>query len=84
MAELLSLLFVMDPIGSIDIDKDFDAVLMVLVDENFDALEIHEADRAPVIAALKAPGSKARNERGALGVRAFKTIGRRVWSRDSR
>jgi hypothetical protein len=65
--------------GSIDIEKDFDAVLLVLLDENFDAFAIHEADRAPVIAALTAPGSRSRNERGALGVSKFKSIGRRVW-----
>lgn len=68
-------------LGSIDIDKEFDAVLMVLLDENLDATEIHEADREPVIAALTAPGSKARNERGALAVSKFKSIGREVWRR---
>jgi hypothetical protein len=70
-------------LGSIDIDKEFDAVLMVLVDENFDAFEIYEAKPEPVVAALIAPGSKARNERGALSVRVFKKIGRRVWQRDA-
>jgi hypothetical protein len=68
-------------LGSIDIKKDFDAVLLVLLDENFDALEILEAQREPVIAALVAPGSKARNERGALGIRAFKKLGNVVWAR---
>jgi hypothetical protein len=43
-------------------------VLMVLLDDNFDATEIYEADRESVIDALTVPGSKARNERGALGV----------------
>src|SRR6266851_3423392 len=66
-------------LGSIDIDKEFDSVLMVLLNENFDATEIYEADRRAVVAALTAPGSKARNERGALGVSKFKKIGRRVW-----
>ena len=68
-------------IGSIDISKEFDTVLLVLLDENFDALEIHEADRDAVIAALTAPGSKSRNERGALGISKFKSIGRQVWRR---
>ena len=68
-------------LGSIDIGKEFDAVLMVLLDENLDAFEIVEADRGPVIAALAAPGSRARNERGALGVNKFRSIGRRVWQR---
>jgi hypothetical protein len=66
-------------LGRIDVKKEFDAVLLVLMDESFNALEIYEADRAPVIAALTAPGSRSRNERGALDVRKFKSIGRRVW-----
>ncbi len=49
-----------------DIKKEWDAVLMVLLDENFDAKEIYEAERPAVLEALSAPGSKARNERGAV------------------
>jgi hypothetical protein len=67
--------------GSIDIKKEWDAVLLVLVDENFDAYEIHEAEREPVIAALIAPGSVARNVRGALAVNQFTRIGRLRWER---
>jgi hypothetical protein len=51
------------------------------MDAAFDATAIYEADRAAVIAALTAPGSRSRNERGALGVSKFKSIGRLVWSR---
>jgi hypothetical protein len=68
-------------IGKIDVTKEFDAVLLVLMDENFNAYEIYEADRAPVIAALTAPGSRSRNERGALGVAKLQQIGHRVWVR---
>lgn len=70
-------------LGSIDISKDFDAVLLVLLDSDFEAIEIFEADRDVVISALKAPGSKARNERGALGVSKFKSIGRLRWQRSN-
>lgn len=70
-------------IGSIDIDKEFDAVLLVLMDEALDATAIYEADRVSVIAALTAPGSIARNDRGALGVAKFKSIGKCVWKRTS-
>jgi hypothetical protein len=69
------------PLGSIDTTKPWDAVLMVLLDENLDAQEIHEAEREAVVAALLAPGSKARNERGALTVSKFKSIGRLRWRR---
>jgi len=68
-------------LGSIKIEKEFDAVLMVLLDENFDAVVIYEAERQAVINALTAPGSVARNERGALAVSKFKSIGRVRWRR---
>ena len=65
--------------GSIDIKKDWDAVLLVLLDENFEAVQIYEAERKAVLAAITAPGSKARNERWALGVSKFKSIGKLRW-----
>jgi len=67
--------------GSIDIEKEWDAVLLVLVDENFDAYEIHEAERETVIAAILAPGSKARNERWSLALKQFTRIARVRWKR---
>jgi hypothetical protein len=69
-------------VGAIDIRKEFDAVLLVLLDEYFDATSIYEADRAAVVAAVTTPGSKAR-ERGALGVVKFKSIGTLRWKRES-
>ena len=68
-------------LGSIDIKKEFDAVLLVLLDGNFEATVIYEAPREAVIAALTKPGSKSRNERGALGIAKFKSIGRVRWQR---
>lgn len=70
-------------IGAIDTSKEFDAVLLVLLDANFEAVAIHEATRADVLAALAAPGSKARNERGALSVTKFRSIGKVRWQRPS-
>lgn len=66
-------------LGSIRTENDWDAVLMVLLDSNFDALEIYEAQRRDIVAALIAPGSKARNERGALSISKFKSIGQLRW-----
>lgn len=70
-------------IGSIDLKKPWDAVLLVLLDHCFEATHIYRADRRAVTAALTAPGSKARNERGALAISKFKSIGRQVWARES-
>jgi hypothetical protein len=68
---------------SINIGKEFDAVLLVLLDQNFEAFAIYEAERASVIAALTAPGSRARNERGAMAVSKFESISRLRWKRNS-
>ena len=69
-------------LGSIDTSKEFDGVLLVLMDEHLNATAIYEAGRAPVIAGIEKPGSKARNERGALAVANFIAIGRKVWPND--
>lgn len=71
-------------IGKIDITKEFDGVLLALMEERFNATAIHEADRAPVADGLTAPGSRSRDERGALGVGRFKSIGRQVWLNGAR
>ena len=68
-------------LGAIRIEKDWDAVLLVILDQNFEAMEIYEAERPAVVAALAAPGSKARNERGALAVSKFKAISKLRWRR---
>lgn len=66
---------------AINILKDFDAVLLVLLDQNLDAFAIYEAECNSIIATLKAPGSRARNERNAMAVSKFKSIGKLRWQR---
>lgn len=66
-------------IGSIKPDQEWDAVLLVLMNPALETQEIWKAERNAVVAALAAPGSKARNKRGALSVSKFKQIGTRVW-----
>lgn len=41
---------------------------------------LSEAPRAEVLKALSEPGSRARNERGALSITKFKTIGKLRWA----
>jgi hypothetical protein len=69
-------------LGSIKLDHEWDAVLLVLLDEMLVCQEIWEGDRSDVEAALLAPGSRARNERGALAISKFKAIGRLRWHKD--
>ena len=67
--------------GAIDLRQEFDSVLLVLLDDDFNAYEVHEASRGDVETALARPGSKARNERGSLAIAQFKAISILRWRR---
>ncbi len=70
-------------IGQIRLDREWDFVLLVLLDDNFDATAIYESSRDTIVQALTAPGSKARNERGQLSVAKFRSIGTSIWTRSA-
>lgn len=70
-------------LGGIQLEKEWDAVLMVLLDPDLEAREIYEAWRPQIAEALTTPGSAARNERGALPVAKFRSIGKLLWRRPS-
>lgn len=69
-------------LGKIRLDTEWDKILLVLMDSDLEPIDMYEADRSCVEEALLAPGSKSRNERGALGVNKFKAISKKVWSRN--
>lgn len=66
-------------LGSIDIDKEWDAVVLILMDIDFEPLAIYEADRATVLGAIVKPGSKSRNVRHALSISQFRAIAKKLW-----
>lgn len=68
-------------LGRIQLNKEWDTVLLVLLDEDLEVVSMYEAERTEIEKALLAPGSKARNVRGALAVSKFKTIGHEIWKR---
>ena len=69
-------------LGSIDLSKEFDSVLLVILDQDLNAVEIYEAERPAIEEALIKPGSIARNERGQLGFSQFKKLARKRWPID--
>ena len=66
--------------GKIDLKKDWDGVILVLLDADFEPFAMYEAQRPEIEEALTKSGSKARNERGALSISKFKSIGKEVWT----
>ncbi len=66
-------------IGQLRLDREWDLVLLVLMDDELEPFEIHEATREAVVEALD---EGKRSRRGAMSVARFRRIGRLVWNRD--
>lgn len=66
-------------LGSIKLVHEWDTVILVLIDKDFEPLELFEAQRPDVEHELSKPGSKARNIRGSLSISKFKTIAKLLW-----
>ena len=66
-------------IGQLKLDKNWDAVVLVLMNEDFETQEIYMAKRADVDQELNELDSKRQN-RGAMTVARFKHLARLVWT----
>ena len=66
-------------IGQIKTDKEWDAVLLIIMDENYLPQEIYEADRVVLLEALEESKNSKRAKRGAMTVAKFKIISELVW-----
>lgn len=69
-------------IGQIKVNQEWDSVLLVLMDQDYETYEIFEAEREELLDYVDRPSS-AQKKRGALSVARFRIIGRLVWSRDA-
>ena len=56
------------------------AIMLVLMDEDYEPFEIREASREVVLASI---AGKSLNRRGAMSVAQFRIIAELVWSRDA-
>lgn len=68
-------------VGQLKLEQDWDSVMLILMNEDYEAQAIYEADREAIIAATE-EGSEKRAKRGAMSVAKFKAIGQQVWSAD--
>ena len=66
-------------VGQIKLEQEWDSVMLILMDEDYEAREIFEAEREDIVAATE-EGSEKRAKRGAMSVAKFKAIGTLVWS----
>lgn len=68
-------------LGKIKPGSEFDTVMLVMLDSEYQPWVIWEAHRVAVLDALAAPGSRSRNERGALSISKFRSLANEVWRR---
>jgi hypothetical protein len=68
-------------IGQIKVEKEWDSVVLVLMDEEYEPYEIYEAERDELLEYME-KSSSSRAKRGALSVARFKIIGRLAWTRE--
>lgn len=66
-------------IGQLKLEQEWDAVLLVLLDGEYQPFAIYEADRETLAEAL---AESPPNKRGAMSVARFRIIAQLVWSRD--
>lgn len=66
-------------VGELKLDRPWEAVLLVLLDENYEPFAIYEAQRPAIELALE---DARPNKRGTLTVPRFQRIGELVWSHD--
>jgi hypothetical protein len=67
-------------IGQLKMNQEWDSVVLVLMDDNYEPYEIFEALREDLVEFADASGS-GRSKRGAMSVARFKVIGELVWDR---
>ena len=68
-------------IGQIKVDQDWDSVVLVLMDEDYEPFEIYEAERDDLLEYV-GKSSSSRAKRGILSVSRFRIISRLAWTRE--
>ena len=69
-------------LGQIKIEQDWDIILLVLMDEDFETTEIYEASREDILNDLDEAGTSSRQKRGVMSVARFKRLAQLAWSRE--
>ena len=69
-------------LGQIKTEQNWDKILLVLMNEDFETTEIYEASREDMLEELDEAGSSNRKKRGAMSVARFKHLAQLVWNRE--
>lgn len=67
-------------IGQLKVDQEWDSVMLVMMNDEYEPIEIYEAQRSELLEDLQDSAHSKRKKRGAMTVAKFKKIGKLVWS----
>jgi hypothetical protein len=67
-------------IGQLKVEQEWDLLVLVLMNEDFEAYEIYEISRDEVIAEIDNAVQSNRSKRGAMSISRFKIISHLVWN----
>ena len=69
-------------IGQLKMEREWDSVVLVLMNADFETDAMYEADKQDIIDAMAEQDKGQRNKRGAMSVARFKNVARLVWTRE--
>ncbi len=68
-------------VGQLKVDQEWDLLVLVLMNEDFDAYEIYEISREEAITEIDKAAESNRSKRGAMSISRFKIISHLVWTK---
>lgn len=71
-------------IGQLKSEQDWDSVMLVILNDEYETIDIYEVERVAIEAEMKDHVPSNRNKRGAMSVAKFKAIGQLVWTAEGR
>ncbi|MBV1915735.1 MAG: hypothetical protein KUG72_10145 [Pseudomonadales bacterium] len=69
-------------IGQLNFDGDWNVLLLVLLDEEYNTVEIYQMDRDTAVEAVDELKNDTRKKRGPISVAKFKALGNLAWCVD--
>lgn len=70
-------------LGQVNTNGDWNILMLVVLDENYETCEIYEAARDEIADAVTESNTSNRAKRGALSIARFKNLGWLVWTRET-
>ena len=66
-------------LGQLKLEQDWDAIVLVIMDVDYETSEIYLAERETIMEAI----NESKNKRGSISIARFKIIGELLWSAEN-